>query len=131
MVSERYRKGLAEMRKHLGMPEADQYLAKINEVSAEFAKVNVEFPFGELYPRDVLDDKTRELCAVTALTVLGHALPELRLHVKAALNCGASREEIVEVITQMIAYCGFPAATNALLTVKESFEQLDAESLSD
>ena len=131
MVSERYRKGLAEMRKHLGMPEADQYLAKINEVSAEFAKVNVEFPFGELYPRDVLDDKTRELCAVTALTVLGHALPELRLHVKAALNCGASREEIVEVITQMIAYCGFPAATNALLTVKESFEQMDAESLSD
>ncbi|MBC19281.1 MAG: 4-carboxymuconolactone decarboxylase [Planctomycetaceae bacterium] len=131
MVSERYRMGLAEMRRHLGTPEADQYLAKINEVSSEFAKINVEFPFGELYPRDVLDDKTRELCAVTALTVLGHALPELRVHVKAALNCGASREEIVEVVTQMIAYCGFPAATNALLAVKESFEQIDAESSDD
>lgn len=127
MVSERYLKGLVEMRRHLGTPEADQYLAKINEISSEFAKVNVEFPFGELYPREVLDDKTRELCAVTALTVLGHALPELRVHVKAALNCGASREEIVEVVTQMIAYCGFPAATNALLTVKESFDQIDAE----
>ena len=131
MVSERYRKGLVEMRRHLGTPEADQYLAKINEISSEFAKVNVEFPFGELYPRDVLDDKTRELCAVTALTVLGHALPELRVHVKAALNCGASREEIVEVVTQMIAYCGFPAATNALLTVKESFEQIEAETMKD
>ena len=131
MVSERYRKGLVEMRRHLGTPEADQYLAKINEISSEFAKVNVEFPFGELYPRDVLDDKTRELCAVTALTVLGHALPELRVHVKAALNCGASREEIVEVVTQMIAYCGFPAATNALLTVKESFDQIDAETMKD
>lgn len=130
MVSERYLKGLVEMRRHLGTPEADQYLAKINEISSEFAKVNVEFPFGELYPRDVLDDKTRELCAVTALTVLGHALPELRVHVKAALNCGASREEIVEVVTQMIAYCGFPAATNALLTVKESFDQIDAETTS-
>ena len=127
MVSERYLKGLVEMRRHLGTPEADQYLAKINEISSEFAKVNVEFPFGELHPREVLDDKTRELCAVTALTVLGHALPELRVHVKAALNCGASREEIVEVVTQMIAYCGFPAATNALLTVKESFDQIDAE----
>ena len=130
MVSERYLKGLVEMRRHLGTPEADQYLAKINEISSEFAKVNVEFPFGELYPREVLDDKTRELCAVTALTVLGHALPELRVHVKAALNCGASREEIVEVVTQMIAYCGFPAATNALLTVKESFDQIDAETTS-
>ena len=81
MVSERYRQGLAEMRRHLGTPEADEYIAKINEVSAEFAKLNVEFPFGELYRRDILDDKTRELCAVTALTVLGHALPELRVHV--------------------------------------------------
>ena len=131
MVSERYRKGLVEMRRHLGTPEADQYLAKINEISSEFAKVNVEFPFGELYPRDVLDDKTRELCAVTALTVLGHALPELRVHVKAALNCGASREEIVEVVTQMIAYCGFPAATNALLATKEVFDRIDAEKPSD
>ena len=131
MVSERYRKGLTEMRRHLGTPEADEYIAKINEVSAEFAKLNVEFPFGELYRRDILDDKTRELCAVTALTVLGHALPELRVHVKAALNCGASREEIVEVVTQMIAYCGFPAATNALLTVKETFELIDAEPTDD
>ena len=131
MVSERYRKGLAEMRRHLGTPDADEYIAKINKVSEEFAKVNVEFPFGELYRRDILDDKTRELCAVTALTVLGHALPELRVHVKAALNCGASREEIVEVVTQMIAYCGFPAATNALLTVKETFELIDAESTND
>lgn len=125
MVSERYRKGLAEMRRHLGTAEADDYLARINEISSEFAKVNVEFPFGELYSRDILDDKTRELCAVAALTVLGFALPELRVHVKGALNCGATREEIVEIITQMIAYCGFPAATNALLAAKEVFESID------
>ncbi len=126
MVSDRYRKGLAEMRRHLGAEEADEYLAKIDAISSEFAKVNVEFPFGELYVRDILDDKTRELCAVTALTVLGSALPELRVHVQAALNCGATRDEIVEVITQMIAYCGFPAATNALLTTKEVFDAIDA-----
>ena len=90
--------------------------------------MNVEFPFGELYTRDILDDKTRELCTVAALTVQGFALPELRVHVKGALNCGASREEIVEVITQMIAYCGFPAATNGLLAAKEVFDELDAAS---
>jgi len=125
MVSERYQKGLAEMRRHLGTAEADDYIGRINEISSEFAKVNVEFPFGELYPRDILDDKTRELCAVTALTVQGFALPELKVHVKGALNCGATREEIVEVITQMIAYCGFPAATNALLATKEVFAEID------
>ena len=119
------------MRRRLGTLEADQYVAKINEISSESAKVNVEFPSGEIYPRDVLDEKTRDLCAVTALTGLGHALPELRVHVRAALNCCASRQEIVEVVTQMIAYCGFPAATNALLAVKESFEQIGAETTKD
>ena len=97
MASELYRKGMEEMRKHLG-PQADRYVENIREISPEFAKVNVEFPFGELYTRDILDDKTRELCTVAALTVQGFSTPELKIHVQAALNCGASRVEIVEVI---------------------------------
>lgn len=124
MANKLYRKGMEEMRKHLG-PEADHYVENIREISPEFAKVNVEFPFGELYTRDILDDKTRELCTVAALTVQGFAMPQLKIHVHAALNCGASRKEIVEVITQMIAYCGFPGATNALLATKDVFAELD------
>jgi 4-carboxymuconolactone decarboxylase len=114
------------MRRHLGAAAADAWIKNIEEVSPEFARVNVEFPFGELYTRDILDGKTRELCTVAALTVQGFSLDELRAHTKAALNCGATREEIVEVVTQMIAYCGFPAATNAVLKVKETFQELDA-----
>ena len=125
LANELYRKGMEEMRKHLG-PEADHYVENIREISEEFAKVNVEFPFGELYTRDILDDKTRELCTVAALTVQGFAMPQLKIHVHAALNCGASRKEIVEVITQMIAYCGFPGATNSLLATKDVFAELDA-----
>ena len=124
MTTELYKKGMAEMRRHFGSA-ADQWIKSIKEIAPEFAKVNVEFPFGELYTRDVLDDKTRELCTVAALTVQGFALPELKIHVKGAINCGASREEIVEVITQMIAYCGFPAATSGLLAAKEVFGELD------
>ena len=126
MENELYRKGMKEMRKHLG-PVADAWVKSIREIAPEFAKVNVEFPFGELYTRDVLDDKTRELCTIAALTVQGFALPELKVHVRGALHCGASRAEIVEVITQMIAYCGFPAATNGLLATKEVFTELDEE----
>jgi 4-carboxymuconolactone decarboxylase len=126
MTTELYKKGMAEMRRHFGSA-ADQWIKSIKEIAPEFAKVNVEFPFGELYTRDVLDDKTRELCTVAALTVQGFALPELKVHVKGALNCGATREEIVEVITQMIAYCGFPAATNGLLAAKEVIDEVDEQ----
>ena len=79
---------------------------------------------GELCRRDVLDDKTHELCTVAALTIQGFASPKLKVHVEEALNAGSSRGEILAVIAQMIAHCGFPAATNALLATKEVFEEL-------
>ena len=110
-----------EMRKHFG-DAADKWIGAIEDIYPEFAKVNVEFPYGELYRRDVLDDKTRELCTVAALTVQGFALPELKAHIRGALNTGSSKSEILEIITQMIAYCGFPAATNALFAAKEVFD---------
>ena len=126
-MTRKYNEGMKEMRKHFGRV-ADSWIESIREISPEFAKVNVEFPFGELYRRNILDDKTRELCTISALTVQGFSLPELKVHTKGALNSGASREEILEVVTQMIAYCGFPAATNALMSVQEVFNEIDKSS---
>jgi 4-carboxymuconolactone decarboxylase len=123
--SAEYQRGMAEMHKQIG-PMADAYIARIKKVSPEFAWVNVTFPFAELYTRNTVDLKTRELCTVAALTVQGFALPELKIHIEAALRTGATRAEVVEIITQMIAYCGFPAATNALLTAEAVFASLDA-----
>jgi 4-carboxymuconolactone decarboxylase len=123
--SAEYQRGMEEIRRQLG-PMATSYIRKIKALSPEFAWVNVTFPFGELYTSNVIDLKTRELCTLAALTVQGFALPELKLHVKAALRCGASRQEVLEIITQMIAYCGFPAATNALMIAKEAFDEVDA-----
>jgi len=124
-MSDRYEKGLKVMRRHLG-DVVDQYVENIAEVSELFAKVNVEFAFGDLYGNEdrILDDKTQELVTIGALTVQGFSLEELDLHIKCAINCGASKEEITEVITQMLAYCGFPAATNAILTAKRVFKEL-------
>tara|TARA_A100000164_G_C21283585_1_gene485649 strand:- start:42 stop:419 length:378 start_codon:yes stop_codon:yes gene_type:complete len=123
-MTKKFNDGMKEMRKHFGKV-ADSWIESIREISPEFAKVNVEFPFGELYTRSVLDDKTRELCTIAALTVQGFSLTELKVHTVGALNCGASRDEILEVVTQMLAYCGFPAATNALQAVNEVFVDLD------
>lgn len=124
MSSDRYKKGMASLRKHLG-PQSESYIEAIREVAPLFARVNVEFPFGDLYgdEHSVLDQKTRELATIAALTVQGFSLPQLKVHIEAGLLCGASKEEIVEVITQMIAYCGFPAATNAIMTAKEVFKE--------
>lgn len=121
-MTDRHKKGIELMRKHLG-PAADKYVEAICEVVPLFAKVNVEFALGDLYgdENSVLDQKTRELATIAALMVQGFSIPQLKVHVDAALRCGASKEEIVEIITQMIAYCGFPATTNAIMAAKEVF----------
>lgn len=58
---------------------------------------------------------------VAALTALGNAGPQLKVHIQGALNVGVSREEVVEVMMQMAAYAGFPAALNGLFAAKEVF----------
>jgi 4-carboxymuconolactone decarboxylase len=68
---------------------------------------------GKLYAREVISQKQRELCAVASLTVL-HRPQELRAHIHAALNVGASRQEVAEVIFQQVTYGGMPVVVDAL-----------------
>jgi 4-carboxymuconolactone decarboxylase len=68
---------------------------------------------GVLYSREVLSQKQRELCAVAALTAL-HRPKELHVHIHAALNVGATRKEVAEVIFQQVTYGGMPVVVDAL-----------------
>lgn len=61
------------------------------------------------------------LATVAGLVALGHAERELEVHIGSALNVGASRDEVVEVIMQMALYAGFPAALDALYIAKRVF----------
>ena len=79
-----------------------------------------------MYQRSVLDPKTRELCAVAALTVLNQH-GALGRHVLSALDFGASREEVMEVILQMSVYGGFPATQAALATFRATLMQVEVE----
>ena len=68
---------------------------------------------GVLYSREVISQKQRELCAVASLTVL-HRPKELHVHIHAALNVGATRREVAEVIFQQATYGGMPVVVDAL-----------------
>ena len=68
---------------------------------------------GKLYAREVISQKQRELCAVASLTVL-HRPKELHVHIHAALNVGATRQEVAEVIFQQVTYGGMPVVVDAL-----------------
>jgi 4-carboxymuconolactone decarboxylase len=77
---------------------------------------------GKLYSREVISQTQRELCAVASLTVLCRRA-ELRAHVHAALNVGATRQEVAEVIFQQVTYGGMPVVVEALGVLKEVLEE--------
>lgn len=91
------------------------------DIAPDFGRYVIEFPFGDIYSRPGLDLRGREIATVAALTALGNATPQLKVHIQAALNVGLTRQEIVETIMQMAVYAGFPAALNGLFAAKEVF----------
>ena len=119
-TSTRYEQGLAKLREvdgHIG----EQVVANLADIAPDFARYLIEFPFGDIYSRPGLDLKSREIAVVAALTALGNATPQLKVHIQGALNVGCTRDEIVETIMQMAVYAGFPAALNGLAAAKEVF----------
>ncbi|MEW6444059.1 MAG: carboxymuconolactone decarboxylase family protein [bacterium] len=78
--------------------------------------------FENLYARDVLTQRERELCAVAALCVLNRT-QELRSHIIAAFRAGATRNEVAEVILQMSTYGGMPVSIEGLTLCREIIEK--------
>ena len=98
----------------------DERFRDLDDIAPDLSRFVIEYPYSEIYTRDELDLKTREICTVTALTVLG-TIPQLKDHINAALNVGNTPTEIIEVMMQMSAYCGFPKAINVVMVAKEVF----------
>ena len=88
----------------------------------ELAKELSTFFAGKLYSREVITQVQRELCAVASLTVLGRK-NELRMHIHAALNVGATLPEVTEVIFQQVPYGGMPLVAEGLETLKQALEE--------
>ena len=88
----------------------------------ELARELSMFFTGKLYSREVISQKQRELCAVASLTVLNRRA-EVRAHIHAALNVGAARQEVAEVIFQQVTYGGMPVVVEALEVLKEVLEE--------
>lgn len=88
----------------------------------DLANTLSQFFVGGLYRREVITPRERQLCTVAALTVL-RAKDELRLHVHASRNKGASSREIAEVIFQMVTYGGAPATVQGLQVLREALKE--------
>lgn len=122
MSRDRYERGLKKLNE-IDAKVGEQLIERLKDISPDLARYIIEFPFGDVYSRPGLDLRSREIATIAALTALGNAVSQLKVHINGALNVGVSPQEIIEIIIQMAVYAGFPAALNAMYAAKEVFKE--------
>lgn len=113
MKNERFERGL----KKLYEVDGSDGMAVVEKLG-DLGTYITEFAFGDIYSRDGLTLREREIATIAMLTCLGGREPQLNVHLHAGLNVGLTKEELEEIIIQTVPYAGFPTAINALNLLK-------------
>lgn len=116
----RFDRGSAQFRRIHDRGGA-QVIEGLADIAPDLGRYVVEFAFGDVYARPGLGLRERQIATVAALTALATAPAQLKVHIEAALKVGVTPHEVVEIITQMALYAGFPAALNGITAAREAF----------
>ena len=130
MQSERFKTGWEKL-KEIDGEAGEKVIESLKDISPDLGTFIIEYAFGDIYSRDGLDLKSKEIAVVAALTAIGNAQPQLRVHINGALNTGSSINELKEVILQMSVYSGFPSAINGMNALKEVLQERQKYGIED
>jgi len=122
MSNERYSRGYEKLMEIDGEGGAG-VIESLKDIAPDLGAYIIEFGFGDIYSREGLDLKQKELVTLACLTAQGGCEPQLTVHLNASLNVGLTPPEIVEALMSCIPYTGFPRVLNAVFTAKKVFEQ--------
>lgn len=122
MEDDRFERGIEYLRRVRGDEAVEVMLDGLNGRSPRFARYSISTSFGEVYLRDGLDDKIRELVTIAILATLGDTTTQLETHVDIGLKMGLEPVEIVETVIQVAAYAGAPRSSQAMRAVAVAFE---------
>ncbi len=120
MGDDRYERGRQRLAELAGQ-QGESVMAALEEVSPDLARYVVEFGYGDVYSRPTLDDHARQLAAISALSAMGGAEPQLEYHIGIALNVGVPPAQIVETVLFLSPFVGFARTLNAVRSVKRVF----------
>ncbi len=99
MSNSRYQIGLERLAAIDGKA-GQKVIDSLQNICPDLARFTIEYPFGDIYSRDRLSLKEREIATVAALTAMGNAEPQLKVHLHAALNVGCTADELKEVLAE-------------------------------
>jgi len=124
-VASKFDQGMAVRRSVLGAEYVDRSFANADDFSRPIQELSTEYCWGAIWSRNGLSRRDRSLLNIGMISALNRP-HELKLHVKAALTNGVTREEIKEALLQVAVYCGIPAGLDSTRIAREAFAELDA-----
>jgi 4-carboxymuconolactone decarboxylase len=119
---ERYKQGMKARREVLGDAHVDASLKKRTDFNEAFQNLLTRYAWGDIWSRPGLPRETRSMITVAMLVALNRT-QELKLHLRAALRIGLTKDQIQEVLLQTAVYCGVPAANAAFHAAEEVFAE--------
>ncbi len=123
MSDQSFDAGKKVRREVLGRAHVDRAEAGATEFDEAFQRYITESAWGAVWDRPNLDRRTRSLITISLLGALGH-YEELKMHIRASRNTGASLQEVSEALLHVAVYAGVPAANRAFAAAKEVYEEL-------
>ena len=94
---------------------------RIGDVAPKLVDLTEKVLFGDVWERPGLSKRDRSVITVTALVAMNRT-EQLPFHLRRALDNGVTRDELVELITHMAFYSGWPTAMSAMRLAKEAFQ---------
>jgi 4-carboxymuconolactone decarboxylase len=125
MSNDKFERGLALRKEVLGAGYVEASLANADDFSRPMQEFSTEYCWGHVWTRPGLSRRDRSLLNIGMISALNRP-HELKLHVKAALTNGLTREEIGEAMLQAAVYCGVPAGLDSVRIAREAFAEIDA-----
>ena len=125
--AQRKEQGMKVRREVLGSAHVDATIEKLNAFNEPFQDFITRYAWGEIWSRPGLPRQTRSLITLAMMVALNRE-EEFKMHVRAALRNGVTKQEIQEVLLQTAIYCGLPAANNAFQWAAAVFASLPSES---
>lgn len=94
----------------------------LGNLAPEFARLNDDVLFGEIWSREEkLSLRDRSMITISALMAEG-MFPQLKSHLILGKKHGITKEEAVEIVTQLAFYCGWPKAWSAFPLIDEVYK---------
>ena len=120
MTDKRLEQGIKNLQEIDG-EAGERVIESLETIAPDVGRYILEIAFGDIYNKDTLSFREREIVTITSLLTQGDTKNQLMVHINGSLNVGITEEEIIEIFTHCIPYVGFPRVLNAITSAKEVF----------